>query len=305
MAMPDGSLLEVPHTSQSVVPIAWHYTTVQGLLGVVQSRELWASSPLGLNDLSEMRYGVEVIAQAWRDIDLTGVGNEMTQRVVHLSALLHGHELFDGKVPIYFLCASKNPDSLNQWMHYTRAQGYALGIDTERKLAPVLSGEVDESERMAGGFLFAGWRDVEYRRDRQTAMATDLLNFFIRTMPIGGEHERESMAGYLIGLAATFKHQTFAAEEEIRFIVDSSESHGEFFRAGNSGVVPYLRLRHSAQYEGSWSHEPAALLPLVQVRCGPRAAEERDLEEASVQRLLRASGYAGVAVSHSAAPYRF
>jgi hypothetical protein len=46
----------------------WHYTNPEALLGILSSNELWATSPVALNDAAEVEYGrllmLELLASA-------------------------------------------------------------------------------------------------------------------------------------------------------------------------------------------------------------------------------------------------
>ena len=49
--------------------VLYHYTTADGLKGIVENHELWATSAYYLNDLTEIMYGYQLIdeaVEAWR-----------------------------------------------------------------------------------------------------------------------------------------------------------------------------------------------------------------------------------------------
>lgn len=53
----------VPHLRQTESETVFHYTGGEGLLGIVSRGEIWASSYTVLNDLSEVKYGIDVVEQ--------------------------------------------------------------------------------------------------------------------------------------------------------------------------------------------------------------------------------------------------
>src|SRR5208283_3832785 len=44
--------------------VLYHYTRVEGLKGIVETNELWATSAHFLNDSAEVTYGYEVLKEA-------------------------------------------------------------------------------------------------------------------------------------------------------------------------------------------------------------------------------------------------
>lgn len=53
---------EVPSRSRD--ELLWHYTTAEGLLSIVEHRELWASSVDYLNDAAELSFGRDCLTEA-------------------------------------------------------------------------------------------------------------------------------------------------------------------------------------------------------------------------------------------------
>jgi hypothetical protein len=40
--------------------LLWHYTTPEGLTGIIESNSLWATDVFYLNDLTEFMYGINI-----------------------------------------------------------------------------------------------------------------------------------------------------------------------------------------------------------------------------------------------------
>ena len=43
--------------------VLYHYTTQAGLLGIIQSKQIWATSVLFLNDTTEINYAIKLIQE--------------------------------------------------------------------------------------------------------------------------------------------------------------------------------------------------------------------------------------------------
>jgi len=50
----------------------YHYTTAEGLRGIVESHELWATAAYYLNDSAEVAYGCKVVSEALDGLFSTG-----------------------------------------------------------------------------------------------------------------------------------------------------------------------------------------------------------------------------------------
>ncbi len=91
--------------------VVWHYTDAAGLIGIIESGRLWASSPLTLNDASELQHGMAVVRDCWRDLraELDATAQELVDRLV-------GTEALDRiQATTFLLCAAAEGDLLNQW----------------------------------------------------------------------------------------------------------------------------------------------------------------------------------------------
>ena len=103
----------------------YHYTSADGISGIVDKHQIWMSNTAFMNDTTELRalendtgikdndFTNDAVKKEWRGIvDRTGV-NEMTQSDHYMASF------------------SKKPDSLEQWRAYGT---FCIGFDA-RKLA--------------------------------------------------------------------------------------------------------------------------------------------------------------------------
>lgn len=301
----DGEWVALPLMEHTSVQRVWHYTDTGGLLGITGSNALWASSPLGLNDASEVSHGLEVFRK---------VLDEMTQVTADQKAFCDA--LFGEKLQslvtdsVFFLCASRDGDLLNQWQHYSRAQGYSIGLKTGIMLFP-------QSHIPTMSMIWTGWFDVIYEPQEQVDMAREVLTFILKHL--AGREEDGSWAtlshawGMIGNVASRFKHVAFKPEAEVRYIYARVEGIKELFRPGPRGVVPYIELAAPIALPGPnvGGNDPLRvakavdLLPITDVRCGPTDSKDRSVTEQAVDRMLKNRGYGSVSVDTSEIPYRF
>ncbi|WP_369692773.1 DUF2971 domain-containing protein [Georgenia sp. 311] len=260
-----------------------------------------------MNDLSEISYGLEVLRRVWNSWDRSTLSDEQSvvgDRVLNSANL---DRLIDS---LYFFCACADGDALNQWQGYAGDRGFSIEIDTAAHLAPLdTSGQGD-----AGGLFMhvvPGWYRVIYDPAEQERLVRKVLDFALSGggyrdgRPLDSGH-LETFLGTVI---AQFKHPSFNAEREVRFIaLRRGPDLPERFRSGRSGVIPYVELvcppgegRHLVSYPGQ---DPPGPLPLKSLTCGPADAAEAALIASAASRLMEAHGY-DVRVHRSRVPYRF
>jgi hypothetical protein len=294
-----GEWLQVPLPPPVTDEIVFHYTTAIGLLGIISSDELWASSALALNDLSEITYGLDVLREA-------ADGRKDTPGTL-LQAMLEEGTFDFLRGGAYFLSASLSRDSLTQWVGYAGQQGYALGIDTSCRLAPrALGNSTSANTPDFTNIGASGWRRVVYQREAQLTAVREVLDF-CNTHKLLQEplHAARNALNFFGTLLPQFKHPSFTDEREVRFISDVASGAKEYYRTGRFGVVPYTKLIVAREDEYMTSTSKGLKLPLRELIVGPANADESPLIVATVDRMLRGHNYESVSVQPSSVPYRF
>lgn len=222
----------------------------------------------------------------------------------------------------YIACASANPNSLNLWRNYSGGQGYAIGLDRnvawgtvnlERNIVPYWTNR-------KSWVATSDWKPVVYDPQEQRAKvesfiqgqlhddssaANTLLNDerYFRT-------KRQELWAKTISLAATFKDFAFSGEEEVRQVFAISEEVVPSFRAGGSGLVPYIEIGVAGGVGyGDWTFNisPGAILPIqqmpiIEVVCGPSDEVSHHKRERAAISLLAAHGHTDVKVTSSKIP---
>jgi hypothetical protein len=124
--LPLPSILETLLRPANVPPVLYHYTTQAGLLGIITSREIWATHTQYLNDSQEFQHAVAV-AMSQVALKLAAESNEDRKTVLQ--------RMLDGLMPSIetinvFVCSfSECGDSVAQWRAYGDATGgFAVGF---------------------------------------------------------------------------------------------------------------------------------------------------------------------------------
>ena len=304
----DGEMIDLPFSTPLGETRVYHYTNASGLLGIIDSSTVWASSPLGLNDTSELAYGRSVVAAAWSEWDKSGLRPTLCEAV---DQFFRDDEMSARLLEsIYILSASFDGDSLNQWQGYSGRQGYCVALNTKTPLATVLPKEVvNPPGFVSSWFGIGGWFSVIYDPEEQLEAARNVLSTLVSVAPDNDEDLVNNFryeVGHLISpLIVQIKHPAFLDEREVRFIAARAFNVPEESRTGAYGIIPYVSLGAGPHSAPSFiDGRDKSQLPIEGVVCGPTNESERPYVEQSARRLLSTRGYE-VPVTTSKVPYRF
>ena len=247
----------------------YHYTDQRGLLGILQSAVIWATSVRHLNDSSEFRYAMSLVDGETLAMPYGASGSYGRFLDDYRTAV---NEVRDESV--YVTSFSRHGDLLSQWRAYGRpGDAYAIGFD---------SGLLDDlAARQAFRLV-----PCSYSREQHI----ELLRALFTSLP---EHDR-SPAAFAHGvreLAPSFKHEAFSEEAEWRLV--SPYRLRPSFRPGRYFPIPYV------VFELSPHQQP---LPLAELLVGPTPQPEDALVAARA--LLDAHHLPEVTVRLSQIPFR-
>jgi hypothetical protein len=253
-------------TPKPKTPI-YHYTTQGGLLGIIETREIWATHHQCLNDAQEFIHAKDLLRRQIAEL----VDAEPNDRLLaDMKRTLDSKRGFED-VNLYVASLSEDPDSLAQWRAYGGpTSGFALGFEIDGIVLPspfkLVRCEYDEGKQsrilrsLATGLL-DGFNELH--QNGQVGDVGAFVDLFCRTD--------------LHPLALLFKHPKFSEEREWRII--SSQPMTEdppdtkeaplAFREGKSTLIPYRRV-------------PLTNFPLTEVVVGPNP-ESRAICQVGVQ----------------------
>jgi hypothetical protein len=219
----------------------YHYTTGPGLLGIVGSREMWATSIHHMNDAQEFALALQVASYslhvARKDVNTEEESALLDWMCQALKQVAEQN--------VCVLSFSELSDQLSQWRAYTGDYGFSLGLRTER-LKALATGQ--------NFFLAPCIYDGRAQENVVTEIATFYIQEFRKRVVERQETEvdkvRESVSWrfvcYLAAYAAPLlKHASFAEEREWRLISQPLRvNHPQMaYRSGTSMLIPYFRFR--------------------------------------------------------------
>jgi hypothetical protein len=265
-------------------PELFHYTSLPGLIGIVNTRSIWASKISHLNDAAELLLTLDRASKVIRRLTVRDwIKDELLNL---LDCVRHG----PGNLFVFSL--TEHGDQLSQWRGYTApGSGYSIGFSSEFLVAASKSWQLS-----LGPCCYD--KDVQGRIVED--IVTDAVNTRLELSPpetLRSNTVGEPFCDALLFAAPFLKDGGFSEESEWRLVAqgvafqDSRLCH----RAGASYVVPYLELGFDKL--GSTASE--AIRTII---VGP--TPHPSLASDSAWSLLASRSFTGWNVESSKIPYR-
>lgn len=236
-----------PHTT----PLLAHYTTMTVLEGMARNNEVWLANPLFMNDVDEVRFGIENGMHVVRDSKrlAESLGTDERRNVFFKAleeiylAMAEQHVL-----DYYVLCLSEHaPDDddgvLSMWRAYGgNGAGVAVVFDTAQLGVEAVS------------YLVLGKVTYGTKDDLLQSIHLAVTRFVDRLTAPGVPTESLHLAAWMLFeslkfLALFSKHDGFKEEKEWRLVYlserDSDKQLGKMlgYNVGPRGVEPKLKFK--------------------------------------------------------------
>jgi hypothetical protein len=222
----------------------YHYTNDVGLMGILNSGNLWLTDVFDFNDPSELRHGVSIGARILKKKAEAG-----PPEAKQFSTFFDRFEQDGGiEASAHYLacCFSARGDDLGQWRAYAdNGRGFVLEFEAE--------GLVSSFSRGGGSTFPITYRDNElsdlHARIVEEAYPRISLP---RTIRMTKQEMSEYMkllstlfSMHVLRAALFFKHEAYSNEEEFRFLElqrGDQPAHGLKFRSRPYALVRYREL---------------------------------------------------------------
>lgn len=272
-----------------VPDLIYHYTSIEGFFGIVQSGQLWLSDYSYLNDTRELLHGGDLVTEVATEL----LAKESRPQAIELLR----HWINEIQSPVHRVCVasfSGSGDSLSQWRAYGQI---AIGF---------------EPRDISLHAYRANLRPVEYQRNRQRALVDLHLHHMREAYLVDSDDGRLDRiedvyhkTDRLVELMAFFKDPAFADEQEYRLAFiehpDLMPSFGhkcstKRFRVSRGRIIPYVLSNELEPVSPSGGN-----LKIREIVLGPGA--DATLER-GIREFLTESNMREVEVKHSRVPYR-
>lgn len=217
----------------------YHYTSVSGLDGILNSGTVWASAAQFLNDSKEYLLAIEV---ARRQMSGLQHKEQDLARARFFEYLNEQWERMEG-LEVCIFSLSREGDLLSQWRAYCPPEGgYSIGF---------VGQELREIMAPQGGYV----APCVYDMNTQEQLIAEALAPVLRMLPVSVPEDETAMKGIaeqyatllfnqLVIVAPLIKHYSFAEEKEWRLVWVPGRTEGIpiQFRPGRGTFIPYVAL---------------------------------------------------------------
>lgn len=221
--------------SQKAPDILYHYTTQDGLLGIIKDKQIWATHTQYLNDQQEYLHALKLIHKEINAIMQKTANKKHKSLLRDMDKDAYGNESMN----ICVCSFSEVGDSLPQRRAYSgTSSGYAIGF----------SGELLSNLKQKDNFYLAKCIYAKLKqRALIRALVEEVLEENIRGVPWDDEYHIPiggNLCAYLHRYAPILKNVSFKHEREWRIISKPlSCRFKQFdFRQGNSMLIPYYKF---------------------------------------------------------------
>jgi len=272
-------LVEEKRDMRNYPKVIYHFTDIDGMIGIYKERSLWASHANALNDVTEILYGIDV---AKNHISAKLNPSSDTSSKPHISLPMKHNDILkaifkhlrepseeDTRYEAFVISFCGSIKGSMHWLHYGReGRGVAMGFDPfpfENSRFLLFPVEYDKSK-------FESLVDNIIEKTHEVLNEYNALNYQ-DTIDLAGI----IVSSFLRMQAIRFKNECFHGEEEWRLIswlpISTDISYRVNFRVLNNRVTPYLKLAldpHDSQlkeivlgYSSSMQEDDAGLKMLV------------------------------------------
>jgi len=282
--------------------IIYHYTDLNGLMGILHNKGFWLSEARYLNDKEELYNG--------RNLTIKLINNLISKKryscfkdiLLKTIALLEKNE-FKG---YYIASFSSKADNLEQWRAYSKnGSGVCIGLNIKQKtnfphfmLGPVWMLHkivYDDNIKCRILHLIIFKYFYEFKKDLQ-----------INSKYIDIDEYAKSLSQSLTYTFINFKHKSFEQEEEIRLVYKAQNLEKDFYkknyRIANNIIVPYVCSYEIILKNKDGSQLEIDSLPISDIIVGPIINQEIIVE--SIKNFINDLGYKENIVKNSKIPYR-
>jgi len=223
----------------------YHYTTPDGLIGILKTGTLWATNAFYLNDSSELIKGVGIAKGHLHDASKASNDPLKIARIKWLLNDIRNVGTPINKKSVFVCSLTTQNDQLSQWRAYCRGGGYAIGfpLDQLRDFVQTQHCELQE---------------CVYGEAEQHTLMTSVVDSVSKSWiegsqsPVAEDDRRFEVSGKLIWelLRTTprIKDDSYSEECESRIISQPEfgyDAEQREFRSRKGVVVPYIKVKLS------------------------------------------------------------
>lgn len=238
----------------------WHYTTQDGLLGILENKKIWCSNVFYLNDQDEYINGwrsfFKTLDEFRRDdLFANSFYTAINQYYGHFADIVkdNSFETDFGKIKFHeyhsfvFSLSTKSND-LNQWRAYSNGtNGYSIKFHFNEnfftKQETHIDGIRNNVEDSNCAILL---KKCIYKSEEKTILINKLIKHYYNEFEKQNSNWENELFFDILTLSYFFKNEHFYGEDEYRLLVilnrDTYKENKIKFRKGKYTLIPYIEL---------------------------------------------------------------
>jgi len=278
----------------------YHYTSIESLINILETKSLWATNCQYLNDKHEAKHFSNIL-KSELNYELTNKLKTFNPSLAELFL-----NIFDSKVykehidRSYIISFTKNLDSLPMWKYYGK-NGIIMEFDTsilnkiylnkDFKFKDIIN---NKPQKIRCANLF---NDVIYDPSFIYFFFKDTINNIIKNINSKQIRYNEVIDDFLLSfrLCFLYKDESYSFENEKRMVFvlnDNDVRTFEKFRVKNNLVIPYIDVLF----------EENGKLPLKKIIINPEQKDEKYKD--GIEKLLKSHKYNDVIIQESKSSIR-
>ena len=219
----------------------YHYTTIPGFIGIVQSKTFHATNSFYLNDEKEIRHSFDLtedIMQKKIKQNYKCAINTDTDNLIGLLDLLKSMKKAISVIDNYVFSLSESGDILSQWRGYSKNGGVSFSI-SKSNLEKIVSKNNLKLVKCV------------YNKSLQTREINKMIDNSVKKFRYSNALNKQStemnffeFVTNLLSISTTYKDPSFREEKEWRIICGSkfAKDTGIFHRDGKNSIIPYTKI---------------------------------------------------------------
>lgn len=249
----------------------YHFTDINGLLGIIQNDELWLSERNYMNDVNDENFIKSYVRKFFKDLEKSEWEKFET-------------ELIPSKNQ-YIFSTSTEKDSIHQWTYYGSNDSYCIEFD-RKKLIDFFYHFNNEEDFYYGPILYENEQTLKIA-NKIIKNYTSLISEKNSIFNVDGDNfdnesfeEFKRVYQYFYSL---IKQSGHSCENEYRFLLQNSCN--PEFRVRSGLFVPYIKVNNGQK------------LPIKKIYIGPNCYETNAKE--NLEYFLKKNKYENVIVDKS------
>ncbi len=221
------------------IPFLYHYTSQQGLIGIVMSKKLWATNIMYMNNSTELLYAIELAKESVKAtlVGLSGEESRFLEKFENDLITLPEQD----RQGVYVCSFSEESDLLSQWRGYcSEGNGFSLGFNFNSILS-------DTILRQHCKLIQCNYNPKKQREMIDNYIEESLMQFraYFRKRKVIELSLHNIMTLYkFFEIASGIKHPAFEEEREWRLVFGPTPITFEEIkiRHGKMTIIPYLEI---------------------------------------------------------------